>query len=125
MTTSVVRQFLQLLVCPVLGIFDSVSCEKRCTKCLLSAIDRRFLKDSIALKDNGVYANECDPRELDADIRNPGRPEDSRRLTLADKKMMLTKALEIDPGVEVSWRGIQNLLILLTVAFCLSLYVSP
>lgn len=51
--------------------------------------------------------------------------EDSRRLTLADKKMMLTKALEIDPGVEVSWRGIQNLLILLTVAFCLSLYVSP
>lgn len=84
--------------------------------------DRRSSKDSIA-KDN-VYANEYNPQELDADIRDLERPE--RRLTPADKKTMLTKALEIDPGVEVwSWRGIQNLLILLTVAFCPSLHMYP
>lgn len=79
--------------------------------------DRQSSNDSIT-KHDVDDVDEYNPRELDADIRNSERPE-SRRLTPADKKTMLTKALEIDPGVEVwSWRGIQNLLILLTVAFC-------
>ncbi|KAF7985472.1 hypothetical protein HWV62_5239 [Athelia sp. TMB] len=81
--------------------------------------NRRASEDSIT-KYN-AHADEPRPQGLDADPDFGDFEQPEINLTPADKKALLTKALEIDPGVEAwSWRGIRNLLIVLTVALCSS-----